>query len=129
VNQNTARKAAKWWADHVRKGAVLDNGDTSDARLTAMMLGYMLQDSVHNLPDVIQRFEDELASKLLTVVDDDKFFSIYCDYDPDQILTEVANMSGLVITITTFPWKTGMYFQGGNVTVSIGYGSEQVEIA
>ena len=43
MNEELARKAAKWWADQLRNGAKLDNGDPSTTGAMTMMMGLLAQ--------------------------------------------------------------------------------------
>ncbi|MBU2249464.1 MAG: hypothetical protein KKD77_22140 [Gammaproteobacteria bacterium] len=50
------------------------------------------------------------------------------DYHPDQNLGMVAQAAGLPTEITSFPWKTSMWFRDGGVQVRTGYGAPVSEI-
>lgn len=128
MKQETARKAAKWWADKLRNGAKIDNGDTSDVGIFTMMAAYMLQEaeSSNQSADAIDKFEDELTSVLERM--QGNYISFGVDYHPDYILQDAADKVGLELGMTTLPWKTNMYITGDTVKVSYGYGAEAVEI-
>ena len=121
MNTETARKAAKWWADHLRGSAILDNGDNSPENVTARGIAPMLQakEKAGQTPTQIDSFESELA-KLLSGLDR-SYVSFGVDYNPDRILEESAQAAGLQLGMTTLPWKTQMYIEGEVVTVREGY--------
>ena len=120
MNKQTADKAAKWWADQLRRGAKLDNGDTSDTGFMTLMLATMLQDQTRDSQgdELIDAFEREL-SNLLQDKNGRVIFGV--DYNPDVILSEAARLAELPLSMASLPWKTTMMIYGDSVEVSHGY--------
>ena len=126
MNEQTARKAAKWWADHLRNGAKLDNGDPSPTGAMTMMMGLDLQRTMaaKRTPEDVQRFEDALTQTLLGVEDWKLRMGFGVDYHPDRILQLAIDFSGIQVGTTCLPWKSYMHIhEDGKITVSCGYGA------
>ena len=128
MDRALAEKGAKWWADQLRGTAKLDNGDPSPAGGMTMMLAMVLQADEHAARDMgkVDEFEKALADELEKF--EDKWFCVGVDYEPDRLLSDVANHVGLPTGQVSFPWKTSMRFHQGKVTVACGYGASAVEI-
>lgn len=126
MKQETANKAAKWWADQLRGHAKLDNGDNSETGFFGMALGMILQEREKSKQSTEQmdKFEKELADALIR--DNTSCFGV--DYHPDYILELAAENAGLPLGMTTLPWKTTMWIDGDKVTVRCGYGAEAVTL-
>jgi hypothetical protein len=130
MNTEMARAGAKWWADVLRDGAKMDNGDQSQTggMVFAMAIIGQAESRSEQDEEQYQRFEDELA----TVIEesDDKYgLYVGVDYHPDSILSDAAERAELVHDgITTFPWKTSMSFRDGKITVGYGYRAPMVQI-
>jgi hypothetical protein len=116
---DTAKKAAKWWADHLRNGAKLDNGDNSEAGAMTMMLGLLLQSKTAPAIDA-DAFEKSLVSVLLE--DDSNYVGV--DYHPDWVLSTAAERAGVNLSMASLPWKTSMWISGDKIAVAVGYGAE-----
>lgn len=129
MNKETSQKAAKWWADQLRGGAKLDNGDKSETGAMTFMLAAMLQVQETALLDSIkiQKFEDCL-SEILQETEARSYFSFGVDYHPDGILCDAAEKAGVSLGMTTLPWKTTMWINGDKVSVRCGYGAETVNL-
>ena len=126
MKSSTAKKAAKWWADQLRNGAKLDNGDKSDAGFTTHMLATLAQ-SNRNIPEEkIILFENSLTKFVL----DEKMTTVIlgCDYHPDRQLLLASEEAGIEVGMTDFPWKTTMWIKDDVVEVSEGYGASSVKI-
>ena len=124
MHADMAKTAAKWWADHLRNGAPLDNGDPSPTGGMAMIVGLMLQAnrSKGRDPIVVDRFEEELSQHILK----DEYTQrcgIHVDYSPGGTLQDAAERAGLELGMTDLPWKTNMWFRDGEISVAVGYGS------
>lgn len=124
MNKDSAKAAAKWWADQLRGGAKLDNGDESRQGGMAMMLGLLAQSAERKGRDTgkVDAFEEALARRF-EAIDDGKWkFPIAgVDYHPDRHLVEAAEEVGLDLGMASPPWKTSMYSLAGKVTVYCGY--------
>ena len=127
MKRSTAEKAAKWWADHLRKDALLDHGDTSLTGAMTIGMAAMLQESEKKgqTPEQIDAFENALA-KILAKKDGYVYLGV--DYNPDHLLVEAAKEAELKLGMTTLPWKTGMWIDNDTIKVSLGYGAEGIEI-
>ena len=126
MNEQLAKKAAKWWADQLRSGAKLDHGDNSLTGNMTQALAYMSQDAERQgqTTEQIDTFESALAEILLET--EPKFVGV--DYHPDITLQQAADTAGLGLGMTTLPWKTSMHFKGEAVFVSCGYGAPSKEL-
>lgn len=127
MEEKTALKAAKWWADQLRSPAKLDNGDESLSGAMTFALATMLQESERKglQNDKIDAFEKELAIMLQTKGDK---FILGVDYHPDKILHDAGTAAGLDLGMTGLPWKTVMWIDNNTVTVKCGYGAQIEEI-
>jgi len=125
METETARKAAKWWADQLRNGAKLDNGDPSNGGGMAMVMGLMLQHDMaaKRTPEQIQAFEDALVDVIQEQDEWQLRMGFGVDYHPDDVLTAAIDRSGVKVDMTCLPWKTHMRFDGDQVRVSCGYGA------
>ncbi len=128
MNKDVAQKAAKWWADQLRGTAKLDNGDPSETGGMVLALAMLLQadEKVDQDNENINVFEQELGAILESK--DAEYTHLGVDYHPDHILQEAATKAELGLGMTSLPWKTTMWIQGGEIKVSEGYGAESVAI-
>jgi len=118
-----AKVAAKWWTDHLRKGAKLDHGDPSQVGGMAVMMGHLTQHiaETKRTPEQEQAFEDALYEKFL---DYDRHW-VGIDYHPWGLFEESAKEAGFTLSSSCLPWKTNMYFsKNGEIKVILGYGGE-----
>lgn len=133
MKENTAKLAAKWWADHIREGARLDNGDRSYEGAMAMGMAKMLQKKELEswTIETIDAFEQELADRFFKY-ETDGYVCILNDYAADPVFHECAQKVGVRLGIATLPWKTSMYILTKNgkdtIKVSLGYGGKFVEL-
>lgn len=118
MNQATALKAAKWWADKLRGPAQFDNGDKSDTGAMTMMLSIMLGEKSRQGGDP-DKFEAALAEILQKQTGER--FNVGVDYWPDSELADAASAAGFKINIGTFPCKTMMWINGNEIKVACGY--------
>ncbi len=128
MKRSTAEKAAKWWADHLRKDALLDHGDTSPTGAMTIAVATRTQQAEKEgqTPEQIDAFEKALA-KILAKKDGYVYLGV--DYHPGHLLVEAAEEAELKLGMTTLPWKTGMWIDDiDTIKVSLGYGAEGVEI-
>lgn len=126
MKEQTAQRAAKWWADQLRGPAKLDNGDRSEKGAMTAVLAMMLQDVERSRIDTdkISIFESELAK----ILQERNPFSFGVDYHPDHILSDAAVAAGIDLGMSTLPWKTSMKFNDDDVRVSCGYGADWVTV-
>ncbi len=122
LDEVTARKAASWWADHLRNGAKLDNGDMSETGAMTMALGMMAQ-TTFSATDA-QNFEDALVDILVYGGEYGEIRYLGVDYHPCGELQEAATKANVSLGSSDLPWKTSMYFDGGKITFSEGYQAE-----
>ncbi len=122
MDKKTAKRAAKWWSDHLRHGAPMDNGDTSPNGPMTMMLGTLVQDRMRSqiTPEAIDRFEQELAEIIVEEAGEYTFMHIGVDYHPDGVLAQAANRARIDVDFA-LPWKTSMWIEKDRITVSLGY--------
>lgn len=126
MNEQTAQKAAKWWADQLRGNAKLDNGDDSPqgGMVAAMAMLLQSKEKTRVSDEAIDKFEQELAKILIEK--NTRYLGV--DYHPDHILSEAADRACLPLGMTTLPWKTSMYIDNDEVRVSCGYGAPSVTL-
>jgi len=127
MEETTARKAAKWWADQLRGHAKLDNGDPSPTGGIAMARGMMLQRSEADHRDTasIQKFEDELTKLIL---EEPPAWGFGVDYHPDRFLRKAIERAGINVGMASLPWKTTMVIKEDVVKVACGYGASMEEL-
>lgn len=118
-----ARRAAKWWADHLRNGAKMDNGATDPSNLMAQSLAGLLQTKERSVRSdaQIQAFEDALYHRYLGLTGNYERMGD-CDYDPCSLLVDAAKEADCDLGMASLPWKTSMLFRNGRVEVKCGYG-------
>lgn len=125
MNRDSAKAAAKWWADQLRGGAKLDNGATDPANVMARGLAGMLQkqEASGRTPQSIDLFEAALARRFEAIDGARCWGSIAgVDYHPDRILSEAADEAGINLGMASLPWKTSMHCrEGDKITVHCGY--------
>ena len=125
MNRETAMKAAKWWADYLRKPLVHhSNGETDNANAMASLLADIQSVKSRPTDAAVDKFESILADKILSDGHNHLYFG--CDYHPDEILMSAADEAG--INPMSFPWKVRMHIDDDVVTVSNGYGADYEEI-
>ena len=130
LTRESARVAAKWWADKVSSLPHHDNGAGDAGSLLAGILADTMNEEV--MLNQRNHFIDILTEKLLEENDSPygtiHFNSILsCDYSPSRFLSDIAKEAG--ISRHNFPWKTFMYVHDdGHITVSDGYRSPHVQI-
>ena len=112
--------AAKWWADKLRKVGPgnFDNGDSSTGGM-AMLLATMLAMESQTSDEAIDLFEERLAETIKEQVEARGSMTLSVDYSPDYILGNLAQETG--VSTSRFPWKTTMWIEKDNVSVSAGY--------
>lgn len=128
LTNEQASRAAGWWAGALRCPKFDTLGTTrSDPGNQAVALAeLMAADNAANEPqqdETIEAFRVELEKRLLPPNQPPDWLSV--DYGPDRFLAETAEAVGLS---KSFPWKTCMWFEGGGVQVSHGYGAPTNEI-
>ncbi len=127
MDKNLARKAAKWWADHMRQGFIPDNGARDERNVKAQGLALMLQQAKSRTADGVQLFEDKLAS-IFESATPETYQLAYVDYNPCHVLTDAAKQVGINLGMASLPWKTSMTYRDGRVYVKAGYGAPLEEL-
>lgn len=130
-----ARIGARWWANCLRNPDSVTH-DAGDLMVNAMTSWARDADSRNDEfpPEKVDRFEEALIPKIQDRIDDQPWdpqqpfmrnTAIRCDYHADPILQEAADDVGLEISsMTTFPIKTTMYIDPGEVRVAGGHGND-----
>jgi hypothetical protein len=127
MKAETARRAAKYWADFIRSGsAPLDNGDNSPTGGMTFVLAKMLQASSPKHYSEADAFEKALAARLERL--DGNHVYIGVDYHPDETLQGAASDAGIALGMTDLPWKTSMRISDDRVLVRQGYCAEEREL-
>ena len=113
MNREQAAAGAKWWADCLRKGARMDNGDTSENSALVQFMAIGLAEAKRGEMDAdqIDNFERILAGWLESVAEDEvRWFRIGVDYHADNWLNGAGKYAGLDLDFGVLPWKTHMRF-------------------
>ena len=119
--------AAMWWADQLRNGAKLDNGDDSPNGGIFVALALLGRPSISE--EQVQQFQEELAKRVDAQLQQSSYgVTLDCDYHPDHMLAESADAAGIRSNIGVLPVKTTMHVRKGEVTVSCGYGASYVTV-
>lgn len=126
MRSDSAKVAAKWWADQLRNGSKMDNGayDFANVMSMAMLSMENAKERRERDPSKIDLFEDALARRFEAIDDARWPFPISIaavDYDPDRHLVEAAEEAGLSLGMASLPVKTSMYSCNGKISVSCGY--------
>jgi hypothetical protein len=120
-----ARTAARWWADHIRCGAELSNGDDSFGSVLASAFGSLNQDSARSklTPEAIIAFETKLAELVDAGLEQEsRWVWLSVDYHPEGTLFKAAQTLPVNST-SLFPWKTSMEVKPGRIQLKEGYGA------
>jgi len=122
MDEKTAKRAAKWWADFLRRPVPPDNGDRSEIGIMTLGLGSMLQDTLMaKFPaDGADKFEAALVSILTEI--DRPMVTLDVDYHPDYTLNQAAERAGVDVD-WLLPLKSVMWISGDEIRVAQGYGS------
>ncbi len=130
MNKDLARKAAKWWADHMRHGFIPDNGARDKSNIMAQGLAAMLQvqEAKMRTAEGVQTFEDKLAG-IFENMPTQTYHLASVDYGPCHVLDDAAKQAGINLGMASLPWKTSMTYRDGRVYVKPGYGAPSVELA
>jgi len=125
LNDESARAAAKWWADRLRYGAKLDHGARTPDDFVAPLLGTYLQrrSAKDRTEEQIQAFEDALFEELMERKMLPITYIAGIDYHPTGVFVRAAEKAGIRLGGGCLPWKTHMYYMDGKVKVSYGYGA------
>jgi hypothetical protein len=108
VSDETATKAARWWANQLRSAPSVDNGDP-DTRLFATLA---LANIKPLSEEEISKFEACLKAVILEKQPD----YIGCDYEPCQILRMAAKAANISIRMA-FSFKTYMYISKDGIKI------------
>ena len=125
MDEDTARRAAKWWSNFLKSGSKLDHGDNSMTGFVAKGLGFSLQKKIMDTytPEKIQMFEDVLVEELMKYSSYTRTVVLGVDYHPDKLLGDAAQAAEITVD-SVLPWKTHMYIEeDGLIKVSYGYGA------
>ncbi len=130
MDKDLARKAAKWWADHMRQGFIPDNGARDKSNVMAQGLALMLQEqeAKSRTADGVQLFEDKLAN-IFEKATAQTYLLASVDYNPCHVLADAAQQAGINIGMASLPWKTSMTYRDERVYVKAGYGAPLEELA
>ena len=131
VTQEQAKVAARWWGEQLKNPTfkTLSDAERSDPATEAIAMAEMMAGIMpRNTTDMqIAVFVDFLEARILQ----DEFivrYGLHVDYGPGPDLADAADAAGILVTPSTFPWKTHMWFQDGGVQVSLGYGAPTEEL-
>ena len=120
LSKEQIQKAVDWWTKVIKKPK-FDNGD--DSFQNEILRGEAEERVMVLTPIHIKKFRFVFEKALNAV---SELCGLHCDYRPDEFLSDVMHEAG--IPLTNMPWKTNMWFLGGKVIVSYGYGAKQEEI-
>lgn len=123
-SERTARKAAELWKKMLASPK-FDNGDETEKGGLATLLAHLVP--VNTTEDLLDKFAEKLVEQIMTPGKSDPDYfpgsNLHVDYGPDLTLSECAEAVGLKCQ---FPWKTNMWIRRDVVSVSHGYGAEQI---
>lgn len=119
LTEGQVAAAVDWWAMSLKRPK-FDNGDDSQQGAVTMMFAMMGNKPVG--AEKLKQFRISLR-KRLEANEAAARTGIHVDYHPDQILRDSAIEAGINPSITSFSWKTMMWFKSGGVQVSAGYGA------
>lgn len=118
--------AAEWWAQRLREMPSHSSGDQlidAAASFIAMTTTGPLSE------EKVQAFKDALIAALKQdLAENEHIFPFGCDYSPDQILNDAANIAKINQVHSRLPIKTIMWVEPGSVSVAHGHGSSTVVI-
>lgn len=130
-----AKIGARWWANCLRDPDQVRH-DAGDIEVNAMANWARDRDSRNDEFDAekVDEFEKKLAKRLQEKIEDRRWdyqqpfvgnTTVRCDYHADPVLQDVAEEVGLEISsMTTFPIKTTMWLDPGEVRVKTGHSAE-----
>lgn len=130
---NLASIASKWWAEKIRHGCKLDNGENLNSKDGAMafMIAKINQHEARKriTTEQIDKFEKELCLIIEAALKTKNFVWIGVDYHPCAILVAACKATGIDEDISLFPWKTNMHIllDKGSVSVLYGYTATKYE--
>lgn len=133
LTEEQADKAVKWWGNILAGNPKFQTLNPKERRNKAnegVALTEIMATVARKKIDVekISVFESSLKKKLLA----DEYsphHGLHTDYGPGTLLAHAAHTAGIEVNITTFPWKTNMWFnENGTVKVRYGYGADVREI-
>jgi hypothetical protein len=129
MHKDLARKAAKWWADHMRQGFLPDNGARDKSNVMAQGLALMLQEqeAKKRTAEGVQLFEDKLTN-IFENVTAQTYYLASVDYNPCRTLEEAAKQAGIHLGMASLPWKTSMTYRDEKVYLKAGYGAPFEEL-
>jgi hypothetical protein len=129
MNKQIAQVAAKWWADHLRHGSSMDNGDDSETGAMTMIMATLLnrESLAKRKPQDADNFETALVD-VLTEKETRHTFCMGVDYDPDYTLCQAADKAGIKLGMGDMPWKTLMWIDTNTIKVAEGYRAAPVVI-
>lgn len=128
LTEEQIEKAVDWWASAIEhpKFDGLSQEERRDPKNDSYQLGEMMATvaSKTKTSEQIEKFKLALAS-LLSSDNFNPYHGLHVDYGPDMTLASAASAAGIDTSITSFPWKTNMWFNDeGNVDVRAGYGAK-----
>ena len=122
-----ANKAAQWWTDQLKSSSVKHDNGTSDSSLLAV-LAFCGPSSNNYTDEQLDRFRSHLANHIESEIKEWGDCLISTDYDPQDILIEAAEQSGIKLRSLELPWKTWTRATADKVILSHGYAATQVEL-
>lgn len=135
IPEQSARAAAKWWADFLRSGRLsYNNGDDSaSGGMAFAMMAIAESRKPDPVKDGVDAFEHHLSMILLERLsrpgrDASWPVSFGVDYGPDPELRDALVAAGIPGSSSRLPWKTTMWAYMDHVDVSTGYGREAATI-
>ena len=115
--ENIAERAAMWWTDQLRGGALQDNGDPM-----TMVFASLVQDTQGKIPEeklvVFNRSLQLLVYAKLMLSDR---LTLACDYGAGPVLSDAARGADISDMCPPFPMKTVMWIAPGRIQVALGY--------
>lgn len=119
LTEKQIKLAVNWWANVIQHPK-FDAGAGTDPRMKMKEHQAMLN-AVDISQEDVNIFKLRLTN-LLANFNDNNYLSV--DYKPCSLLAGALQETN--IPASNFPWKTNMWFDGGNVSVSYGYCADTV---
>jgi len=129
MNEQQARVGARWWADCLRNGSKMDNGDKSEIGGMTLAMAMMLQQSRISkiTPEQVDVFETALVDTIMAF-EDELWDVLNVDYHANAPLRAAGEKAGIDVDFGVLPMKTTMYFQDDGVQLLYGYGAPVQEL-
>lgn len=120
LNEAQIDTAVKWWSDAIAN-IKFDNGDDTQQGVMASMMAKLANGATPAQSERGILFAKHLRTLLERGING---WCLSVDYHPEGELADAAELAGIETgNLTSWPWKTVMWFERGGVQVRAGYGA------